>query len=84
MDEPARSRLRPASSSGLTSPDPVTATQRPLAPGKPPPHHSRHEPPDKPQNSKRQENHTLTSLKISPRNQRPESDHPKFTRWIEA
>jgi hypothetical protein len=76
MDEPARSRLRPASSSGLTSPDPVTPTQRPLAPADPPPDHSRHEPPDTPQNSKRQENHAPASLKTSPGNQRPETDHP--------
>jgi len=37
MDEPARSRLRPASSSGLTSPDPVTALlTATTAPGDPP------------------------------------------------
>jgi hypothetical protein len=29
MDEPARSRLRPAACRGLTSPDPVTASRRP-------------------------------------------------------
>jgi hypothetical protein len=53
MDQPAHRRLRPAGRSGLTSPDPVSTLHPPQG------RHHRPRPgnPDKPQNSKRQENH---------------------------
>jgi len=47
MDDPARCRLRPARSRGLTSPDPVTASLRPQRPPEPDPEPGT---PDKPQN----------------------------------
>ena len=47
MDEPVRSRLRPARRRGLTSPDPVTAPARPPTAASPGP---QTEYPDKPQN----------------------------------
>ena len=65
MDEPVRSRLRPARPGGLTSPEPVTAPHRPPATR----HNATADPeqgtPDKPQNSKRQEQHARGNDKIS-------------------
>ena len=48
MDEPVRRRLRTARPGGLTSPDPVTASQRPQPATRTRP--PSQEPPDKPQN----------------------------------
>jgi len=42
------------------------------------------EPPDKPQTSKRQENHAPANPEISPRKPAARNRSPKFTRWIEA
>jgi hypothetical protein len=63
MDEPVRSRHRPASRRGLTSP-PGHRTPRPNAPGNPPAS-TPGKAPDKPHDSERQENHAHNRPKIN-------------------
>ena len=82
MDEPVRSRLRPARRRGLTSPDPVTAPHGPC--GRPPAP-APAEDPDKPQNRSaagkpRPEIPSRSSPAKAGAARRP----PEFTRWIEA
>jgi hypothetical protein len=82
MDEPVRSRLRPARRCGLTSPDQVTAHH-----GRTARHATSHCPRqtlDKPHNSERQEDHTHHQPKISIPAPAGRKRSPEFTRWIEA
>ena len=82
MDDPVRRRLRTARPGGLTSPDPVTASQRPQRPTQTRPR------PRNPGHAAEQASRRKPAPKSLPRSNQPTADSVQppsiFGRWIEA